>query len=363
MVPGGLHRLPRVAPGSEAVARLAEPALEDRLQDLQHRLLDHPVHHGRHAQCPDPALRLGDVHRAHFPRQVASRQQRRSHRRPVSLQPRLQVLHPHAVGTGRTLVAQHSLVGPPHVAALDHLLHEHVGGHLRFRSPPRRRGRLGTVAGRSRVPPAASSTGRPRACTLARLCFIAVHRDHESYSRSITFGPSVRGAPTMASADFWPTIPAPLNAGSPIAQQARSPRVLRTHLHAYACRIYVVAFRASTGLRRCWPPHPTTPPPSASCSSGQRFAFGFLQIRSHPRHPCRSADGSPCRARRGLPPPSECALPGAPKKKRPGQGPGRSSIAAQCRSNPLSPCGGAGRRSPDRPAPDRRASRSKAQGC
>lgn len=34
-----------------------------------------------------------------------------------------------------------------------------------------------------------------------------------------------------------------------------------------------------------------------SCSSGQRFAFGFLQIRSHPRHPCRSANGSTCRAR------------------------------------------------------------------
>ena len=50
---------------------------------------------------------------------------------------------------------------------------------------------------------------------------------------------------------------------------------------------------------------------SASCSSGQRFAFGFLQIRSHPRHPCRSANSSPCRASRGLPPPSECALQSA----------------------------------------------------
>ncbi len=53
---------------------------------------------------------------------------------------------------------------------------------------------------------------------------------------------------------------------------------------------------------------------SASCSSGQRFAFGFLQIRSRPRHPCRSANSSPCRASRGLSPPSKCALPGAPKK-------------------------------------------------
>ncbi|AXO60651.1 hypothetical protein DZC76_04480 [Pseudomonas sp. phDV1] len=33
-------------------------------------------------------------------------------------------------------------------------------------------------------------------------------------------------------------------------------------------------------------PHPATPPLSASCSSGQHFASGFLQIRSRPRHPC-----------------------------------------------------------------------------
>lgn len=54
---------------------------------------------------------------------------------------------------------------------------------------------------------------------------------------------------------------------------------------------------------------------SASCSSGQRFAFGFLQIPSRPEHPCRSANSSPCRASRGLPPPSECALPGAQSEK------------------------------------------------
>src|SRR5690606_13092509 len=51
-----------------------------------------------------------------------------------------------------------------------------------------------------------------------------------------------------------------------------------------------------------------------SCSSGQRFAFGFLQIPPRDEHPCRSANRSPCRAGRGLAPPSGCALPGAPKK-------------------------------------------------
>src|SRR5207237_2041347 len=41
----------------------------------------------------------------------------------------------------------------------------------------------------------------------------------------------------------------------------RSPRVLRIHLHAYACRIYVAAVRASFGLHRYLPAHPATPPP------------------------------------------------------------------------------------------------------
>ena len=40
------------------------------------------------------------------------------------------------------------------------------------------------------------------------------------------------------------------------------------------------------------------------CSSGQRFACGFLQIPPRDGHPCRPANRSPCRAGRGLAPPS-----------------------------------------------------------
>ena len=99
-----------------------------------------------------------------------------------------------------------------------------------------------------------------------------------------------------------------------LRQTTRSPRVLRTHLHAYVCRIYAATFRASTGLCIAWPAHPIASPLSAGCSSDQRFAYGFLRIPPHGGHPCRSANTSPCRVCRGLAPPSECALPGAPRK-------------------------------------------------
>ena len=47
--------------------------------------------------------------------------------------------------------------------------------------------------------------------------------------------------------------------------------------------------------------------PCDSCSSGQCFAFGFLQIPPRDGHPCRSANRSPCRADSGLSPPSHPA--------------------------------------------------------
>lgn len=40
------------------------------------------------------------------------------------------------------------------------------------------------------------------------------------------------------------------------------------------------------------------------CSSGQCFAFSFLQIPPRDGHPCRSANRSPCRVDSGLSPPS-----------------------------------------------------------
>ena len=143
--------------------------------------------------------------------------------------------------------------------------------------------------------------------------FVVSHRGLLSYSRVSRLA--------LHSACAKPLRPLLTSGGSsqrlttPVAQRqvARSPRVLRTHFHAYACRIYITAFRASTGLCENSHAHPTLKPLSASCSSGQRFAYSFLQIPPRDGHPCRSANTSPCRVCRGLTPPSECALPGAPR--------------------------------------------------
>ncbi|MCL7928547.1 hypothetical protein [Halomonas llamarensis] len=74
-------------------------------------------------------------------------------------------------------------------------------------------------------------------------------RDVIAYSRFFMFGPWCRGESTltMASADVWRSIPSPLDAGSTVADHQTSQGKTRD-LPAYACRIYVMTFRASTGL-------------------------------------------------------------------------------------------------------------------
>ncbi len=65
--------------------------------------------------------------------------------------------------------------------------------------------------------------------------------------------------PIMPSADFCQSIGPPLG-GPSTGQIDRSPRVMRTHLHTYARRIYVRAFRTGIGLQRHMTPYPARPP-------------------------------------------------------------------------------------------------------
>ena len=135
------------------------------------------------------------------------------------------------------------------------------------------------------------------------------------------FGPSLRlREATMAAADFWQFIPTPCDAGSPKGKLPDLPGYYALTFTLMPVGYTSRRFRASTGLCENLPAHPTVMPLSAACSSGQRFAFGFLQIPPRDGHPCRSANTSPCRVCRGLAPPSECALPGAQRKRLPKPG-------------------------------------------
>lgn len=141
----------------------------------------------------------------------------------------------------------------------------------------------------------------------------------------------------MPSADFCTVIPAPRGAGSPDGQPCRSPRVLRTHFHAYACRIYVMAFCASIGFRRFRTAYPAMPPRIRFLFVRPAICLGLPSDSQSPAKPLPLASTSPCRVCGGLPPLSERALPGAPKKKSPRHGGGLMSCLIQMDAGTSSP--------------------------
>ena len=140
----------------------------------------------------------------------------------------------------------------------------------------------------------------------------------------------------MASADFCQPIPAPLDAGS-TRQVGRSPRVRpATFTLMPAASTTVLSVKVS-GFEDIGLLTQHSRLICDSCSSGQRFACGFLQIPPRGRHPCRPANRSPCWADRGLSPPSQPTattavgtapiktlqvMPGAPNQKSPENVPG-----------------------------------------
>ena len=108
---------------------------------------------------------------------------------------------------------------------------------------------------------------------------------------------------TMASADFCQPIPAPLDAGS-TRQVDRSPRVRRATFTLMPAAFTAVLSVQVSGFEDISLLTQYDRLICDSCSSGQCFACGFLQISPHDGHPCRPANRSPCQAGRGLSPPS-----------------------------------------------------------
>ena len=118
------------------------------------RLLDQAIRQRWNTECPLPALRLGNVHPAYRLREVHPRQQLGLDRGPVLLQVILERGDPDATDTGRTLVADHTLVREHQVAALTHALHQPATLlQLRFRPRNVHRFRLDTPYSPLRVPP------------------------------------------------------------------------------------------------------------------------------------------------------------------------------------------------------------------
>ena len=110
----------------------------------------------------------------------------------------------------------------------------------------------------------------------------------------------------MASADFCTPIPTPHGAGSQ-RQGCRPPKVMHVTFplipaaSTTTVSVQVSGFEDNGLLTHC------DCLLCDSCSSGQCFAFSFLQIPPRDGHPCRSANRSPCRADSGLSPPSHPA--------------------------------------------------------
>jgi hypothetical protein len=199
----------------------------------------------------------------------------------------------------------------PHPAVHEtHWSHRTLSSNYpRFRPPPGRRVRLSAIQSHTRVPPWFLSVGSPLPCLFCFHWLSTCSRCLLAMFHVRPFSPNRRL--------IWPL----LTSGSPsrslsttVAQLGRLP-----DLPGYDAQTFTLIPVGYTSQRSVQVPGfddirhltPLQRLLSASCSSGQRFAFGFLQIHSHLRHPCRSADSSPCRASSGLSPPSLCALPGA----------------------------------------------------
>ena len=271
-------------------------------------LLDQAIQRTRNAQDAYPALQLRYLHLAHRSRHVFTRQQSLLYPRPVRLQPGLQLQNRKPIDSRRSFVFHHPLVGAHHVAAFQRSFQKSLRC-FRFRFSTSRRTSLRTNHGPRQAPPVYLRAG----LTCVSFCFSDSHRVLLSYSRVS------RLALHSARAELlWPLLTS--GGSSPhlamtvaLRQTTRSPRVLRTHLHAYLCRIYAatsvqVSGFASIGLltplRRLYPLAVRQSSALPAASSGSHLTMGTLAVRlTLPLAGCvedlHLLVSAPCRAQSG----------------------------------------------------------------
>ena len=145
------------APRPEAVAVRAEARVDERLQHLQQRLLDQPVHDGRYPQLAHPATRLGDAHTAYRIGPVTAVEQPSSNVGPRALEIFARVLHRASIDAGTSLVGFDVLPRRRHVLSGQRLPEQVTGPPVRLRMS-RQRGFItpgfgrGFTASRPRAP-------------------------------------------------------------------------------------------------------------------------------------------------------------------------------------------------------------------
>jgi hypothetical protein len=199
---------------AKAEARCRESRIEDRLQDLQNRLLNKTVYHGRNAELAGSTAGLGDFHPAHGFGLIAAVEQRGDQPLAVLAQPRKQFGDGHRVHSGRALVRFDPLIGLVEVRRTRDLLHQHSRqGSLLFK----RRERLWLRA-RSRSGSAFAGCAEAQRClqglveqvqlVTAALPPLHAHRVGSDCSLAAEFGPSPAATPptTTASADSSPPV-------------------------------------------------------------------------------------------------------------------------------------------------------------
>jgi len=174
------------APRSEAEARIREPWIEQRPQDLRDGLLDDAVHYRWDAEQALATVGLGDRHPPHRLRPIRALAQGLADLRPVQTCALGKVLDAHPVNAGSTLVGLHPLPCPAYVLTRQDPLHQIVvQGWLRDLTPhhvsPRRAQRRGRAihgsALTSHVRPFASRPFHDRAATMASADFCPVTPD------------------------------------------------------------------------------------------------------------------------------------------------------------------------------------------
>jgi hypothetical protein len=123
---GAQDRAVRAATRPEAEAAVRERRVEDRLQNQEQGLLDHPVQHRRDAQSPHaPAVRLRDLHPPDWLRVIRSAEQLFSNARPVFLTVAPELFDVHSIDPWCSAILHHARVRGDHGLATQYLLQEH----------------------------------------------------------------------------------------------------------------------------------------------------------------------------------------------------------------------------------------------